>query len=435
MTILCIGTNHRTAPVGLRERLMYSGASLNEALGSEGGILLTRFSELVILSTCNRTELYGAAGSGYGESQLFDSLIQFVSETRAVAPGEFETHLYRFTDLDAVRHLCRVASGLDSLVIGESEILGQVSQAFEAAESCGSAGRDLATVFCTAVSAGRRARCETGIGRKAASISSVAVALAEEVIGTLVNKRVLVIGAGKMGRLAGEALRSGGVADLLVASRTDASASRLATTLGGRSISLADLKDAVCSVDVVITSTGAPGTMIDSALVEEVVKQRSGRSLLIIDIAVPRDVDPSVRDLRGVDLYDIDDLRVRIQDHIAERQKEVPRVDAIIEEEVRSFERERSRKGVEPLISLLRRQAEDMRVREVERALTRLDGADPIAREQIEHLSRSLVNKILHEPTSRLRSLADQYRRGELAKLTRELFGLASNNGEGGDDS
>lgn len=431
MTIVCFGTTFRQAPVAFREQLVLSAADVVAGvLNGDAGP--SPIEELVPLSTCNRTELYAVVGElgkerEEGEGGLdraFDHLTDWLVEAKQIERHDIESRFYRHRGIDAVRHLCRVAAGLDSLVIGESEIAGQVSGSLDAATDAGGVAEMLPRAFRTAIRAGRRARAETGINRKPASVSSVAVGLANEATGGLAGKQVVLVGTGKMGRLACEALRTQGVEELTVIGRTFENAEGLAAAFGGDVKRFAELGPAIASADVVITSTGAAEVIIDETMVRTAMASRSGRALTIIDIAVPRDVDSSITDVEGVLLFDIDALQDRISDHVAARQDEIPLVEAIIDEEIASFAEWQLRLGVQPLIVDLRNRAEHIRREEIARTLRRLGDVDQTTRDHIEHLSRSLVNKLLHEPTQQLRANPQSYESPQVAHLTRQLFGL-----------
>jgi glutamyl-tRNA reductase len=317
-----------------------------------------------------------------------------------------------------------VAAGIDSMVLGEAEVLGQVTAAHELAEQEGAAGRVLQAAFQMAVRAGRRARTETGICRNPASVSSEAVRVVREWGTDLAAARVLVIGTGKMGRLAGEALRAHGARDLRVVSRTAAHAERLAGALEARPLAWHELEAAIREADVVISSTGAPHAVLTAELVRSARSGNGAHPLLLVDIAVPRDVEPAVRHLPGVRVCDLDDLQTRLNGNLAERRKEVPRVEAIVEEEVARFEDWRHGAELRPLIAEMRSRIDEIRRRELERALKRMGpAADPL-REQLEAFSQSLVSKLLHQPTRRLREETDPDRCAAYARVTRDLFGL-----------
>ena len=432
MTILCLGLSHRTASVELRERLDFTSISMRAVLARFGCGQDARpksISELAILSTCNRLELYACVHEADASRAAvahgpFAPLLDFLVETRGLPASEFEAHLYRHIGTEAIEHLCRVAAGLDSMVLGESQILGQVVEAREVARGQGAVGPVLSALFRTAIRAGKRARAETAISRNPASVSSVAVRLAEQVIGRLADRRVLVIGAGEMGTLAVEALRARGVQQIAVANRTRQRVAELAERWGGQALSFEQLAEAIRQADIVIASTGAPHTLIRPALVREVMIGRAGQPLVFIDIAVPRNVDPAVGEIPNVRVFDIDSLQARLEGAIAERQNEVPRVEAIVAQEVMAFEE--WLRGVEilPVITDLRQKAEAVRQRELDRTLRHLPHLDPQTREHIEHLSRSLVNKLLHEPTVRLRAEAGNGQAAKYAETVRHLFGL-----------
>jgi glutamyl-tRNA reductase len=430
MQILCLGLSHRTAPVELRERLDFPAPALKPALARFGcgrDSHPNSITEFAILPTCNRLELYALAPNDTDHQRdLFAALIDFLVETRGVPAVEFEPHLYRHAGSEAVEHLCRVASGLDSMILGEPQILGQVAEAYQNAYRAGAVGPVLSALFRTAIRAGKRARTETAISRNPASISSVAVRLAEQVVGELAGRQVLVVGAGEMGELAVEALRARGVRQIAVVNRTRQRAVELAERWGGEALSFEHLTKAIQGADIVIASTGAPHTIINPAIVRDAVMNRMERPLVLIDIAVPRDVHPDVCEIPNVHLFDIDHLHSRLEGAIAERQNEIPRVEAIAAEEVTAFESWLRSVDILPVITALRAKAESIRQRELARTLRRLPDLDPRVREHIEHLSESLINKLLHEPTLRLRAEAGNGQATEYAQTVRHLFGLAA---------
>jgi len=434
MTVLCLGLSHHTAPVELRERLSFSHEALKAALSRFGCVADARpesISELIILSTCNRLELYAcvqetASSDIRATSDPVKSLLDFLVATCGVPATEFESHLYHHTGIEAGRHICRVAAGLDSMILGEPQILGQVIEAYETALGQRAAGSILPAQFRTAIRAGKRARTETAISRNPASISAVAIHLAEPIVGDLAARRVLVIGAGEMGELAVEALRARGVQQIAVVNRTHQRAAELAQRWGGQAFNFEHLAEAVGRADIVITSTGARHTIIHPNLVRQVMFSRAARPLVFIDIAVPRDVDPAVKDIPGVHVFDIDDLHSRLEGSLADRHNEIPRVEAIIEQEVAGFETWLRGVEVMSVIADLRQKAEAIRQRELERTLHHLPDLDPQTREHIQHLSRSLVNKLLHDPTLRLRAEAQNGHAAEYAATVRYLFGLTA---------
>ena len=432
MSLLCLGLNHRTAPLALRERLVYTPAMLEVALAcfSRGRPRRWHSQELVILSTCNRVEVYAHLpardASGNGEDP-FAPLLDVLVESRDVPVATVEKYLYRYTGIEAARHLCCVAAGLDSMVLGEPQILGQVAEAHEAALRQQTAGTVMQALFRTAMRAGRRARHETKINRKPASISSVAVHLARHVAGSLDGCRVAVVGAGLIGTLTLKTLREQGPCDVAVVSRNRTSAEQLARRWGAAAYGLEHLPEVLAAADLVITSTAALDPVLTVKTVQEAVRGRPERPLTLIDVAVPRDVDPAVRSVENVRLFDLDDLKAQAQQVIAERRSEIPRVETIIEEEVRAFQQWQRGADVMPLIADLRHKAEFTRQQEVHRALRHLPDLDPETRKQIERLSHALVNKLLHEPTTRLRFAAKAGRAAESAETVRHLFALCPN--------
>lgn len=428
MSVLCLSISHVTTPLSVRERLAYDTPALEGALAyAAGKCAETRWpiAELAIVSTCHRVELYAVARNADDDADVSHAaLVEFLAETRDVDRAHFEPCVERLTGVDAVAHLCRVAAGLCSVVLGESEVLGQVDRAYVAAQRLGSAGPVLSMLFRTAVRAGRRARAETEIGRNPASIGSVAVELAERVASDVVGRNVLVVGAGKMGARAAEALRARGDWQITVMNRTYHRAVEVADASHGRGMSVELLREGIAWADLVITSTGAPHTIIGLDLVRDVMATRPDRPLICIDIAVPRDVDPAVRDLPGVRVFDVDGLQDRVECGLAERRAEIPRVEQIVREQTAAFERWRRSTTLAPLVRELRQHADAIRRRELERALQRLPMLDDPTREQLEHLSVSLMNRLLHEPTRRLRHEGHNGHAETYARIARELFGL-----------
>lgn len=415
--MIVVGLNHRTVPLDLLERMTVPAERLPKALAD----LVSRenITEAVVLSTCNRTEIYATAERYHG---AMGDVRNSLSEMTHVEPEAFADHLYAYHDAAAVAHLFSVASGLDSAVLGESEILGQVRQAWEAATAEGAAGAGLHMLFRHALEVGKRARTETGIGRSMTSVSSAAVALAAERLGTLEGRRVLVLGAGEMGEGMAQSLAAGGVAEVLVANRTPERAHSLAERVGGRAVPLFELPRVLVEVDVLLTSTGATSVMVEHGDVEEVVTQRAGRELLIIDVAVPRDVDPAAADLPGVTLLDMDDLRSFAEVGLAERRREASRARDLVDEEVARYREASTARRVAPVVSSLREQAEALRRAEVDRLGRKLTETERAA---LDAVSKSVVAKLLHEPTVRLKDAAGTARGERLADALRELFDLS----------
>jgi glutamyl-tRNA reductase len=337
--IVCVGVNFRTAPVEYLEKLGSDLPVLCERVcgcahaASNGDGEAIR--ELAWLSTCNRVELYALVGEYGGTAPL----VAILADAAGLDPRDVARHTYRHCGYEAVRHLCRVASGLDSMVLGEPQILGQVAQALTEARTRRTVGPELNRVFRRAVRTGRRARSETSIGRNPASMSSVAVARAGSVVGALRERRVLVIGLGEMGSVTVKVLRSRQVREIAVANRTRARAEQVSARWGYRAYPMDELAAALEWADVVISSTSCPHLIVDGEVVKDVVARRDGRSLVFVDIAVPRDIDPAVRELPGVHLFDADDLSGNLDDGLAARRNEIPRVERIVDEEIARLKR------------------------------------------------------------------------------------------------
>lgn len=423
MHIHCLGINHTTASISLRERLAFSEDSLRAALARLGcGGMENAFNELVILSTCNRTEIYAVF-----DRPEADDLELLLSETRRIPVGEFQRHLYHHVDEDAVRHLLRVASGLDSLVLGEPQILGQVTSALELARGAGSSGPLLSRLFQSAIHAGKRARTETHIARNPASVSSLAASLAERSVRNLANAQIVILGAGEMAELAVEALRKRGAVKVLVLNRTLEKAEMLAKRWQAQASTFERMGEALSAADVLIASTGAPHTIINPGIVERVMLERPTRPLVMIDIALPRDIDSSCNEIPNVKVYDMDSLHTRLEHSLAEREAEVPKVEAILNEEQAGFMAYFSSLDMLPLIVEVRQQAEAIRQAELQKTLRRLPDLSEVERARVEALTMALVKKLLDAPTNRLRAQANTPTAPEYAQVARTLFGLSAN--------
>lgn len=424
--IACFGINYRTATVELRERLSFSPALLAAALSQFRRHLAAKgVEELVILSTCNRVELYTAVSPTEATDKQYELwLADFLATLHGVPAAHFASHTYHYVGEETAVHLCRVASGLDSMIVGEPQILGQVSNAFATAQQHKATGPVLSALFQSAIHAGKRTHSETNISRNPASVSSGAVHLAQKVVGDLAQSRVVVVGAGKMGQLTLKALRQRGVARIDIINRTYRRAVELAEQWDGTAYRFEQLVPLVSRADVVVCSTSAPQPIIDNALMQRVLQRRNGNALTLIDIAVPRDVAPEVGDMPGVHLFDVDGLQHQVEITLAERRREIPHVEAIIEEEMEALRAQLCQLNVRPVITDLRQKAEAIRQRELQRTLHYLGDVDAETMKHIQHLSRSLVNKLLHEPTVRLREQACNGRSAEYAQTVRHLFGL-----------
>lgn len=379
--------------------------------------------EHATLQTCYRVELYARLTSGVDDAR--DELVEALSAAHGVSRELLLDHLYVHAGEDVARHLCRVASGLDSLVLGEAEILGQVGDAFESAVDAGTVGPGVSLLFRAAISAGRRARAETAIGANPATASSMALALAAGALGALTGKRLLVVGAGRIGLQTLKAADGRGIARIAVANRTLDRAAEVARRFGASVHGLDELAAALADADAVVSATSSESPVLRAALVREAMAGRTGRPLVVVDLAVPADVDREAGDVPGVRLFDVDDLRAGLDDAMAARLREVPKVEALVEEEVERFGRRYRELEVEPLLSELRRRAESIRAREVERALADLGDVDPAVAERMEHLSRTLVKRLLHDPTVRARERAGAGDADEVADAVRDLFGIS----------
>jgi glutamyl-tRNA reductase len=377
--------------------------------------------EHATLQTCYRVELYARLTSGVEDAR--DELVDALSSAHDVSRDLLLDHLYVHAGDDVARHLCRVAAGLDSLVLGETEILGQVRDAFDSAREVGTAGPGLELLFRTAITAGRRARVETAIGANPATASSMALALAEGALGDLRNANLLVVGAGRIGLQTLKAAEGRGIARIAVANRTRDRAAEVAGRFGAETHDLDGLAEALAGADVVVSATASETPVISAELVAGAT---SARPLVIVDLAVPADVERETADVPGVRLFDVDDLRAGLDDAMASRIAEVPKVEALVEEEVAVFGRRYRELEVEPLLSELRRQADAIRAREVERALADLGEVDPAVAARMEHLSRTLVKRLLHDPTVRARRRAGGGDADEVAEAVRDLFGISS---------
>jgi glutamyl-tRNA reductase len=420
VSVVVVGLNHRTVPLDVLERMTVDDARLPKALYD----LRTRpnLSEAVVLSTCNRTEIYAVAERYHG---AIDDVRSFLTDLSGLNIEDFSDHVYAYHDDFAVSHLFKVASGLDSAVLGESEILGQVRSAVERSEEEGAAGSELRRLFASALGVGRRVRVDTGIARGTTSVSQAAVAMAVDRLGSLDGRRILVLGAGEIGAGMAVALAgTAGVADVLVANRTRARAVALAARTGGRVVDFGELAEVLTTVDVVLTSTGASYAVIERDDVEAVMSHRDGRPLLIVDVAVPRDVDPGAGELEGVTLLDMDDLRSFAELGIAERRREIAVVQRIVDDEVSRFFEDLAAREVVPLVTALRDRAEDIRAAELERYTARLADLSPKERAAVEGLTRGILNKLLHEPTVRLKDAAGTAKADRLTDALRTLFDL-----------
>ena len=415
--VTCVGLNHRTAPVEEREKLAFSPQELPAVLSGIGG----RLGGAVLLSTCNRTELYATVLDTPAQGGRLIALL--AAEKGAEIDG---SRFYVLLHDEAVRHLFRVAAGIDSMVLGESQILGQVREAMSLATEAKTLNGVLSRIFHSAVAVGKRARSQTNISRHAVSVSSAAVALAKRSLGDLMDKTVLIISAGSTGKLAAKSLARGTGSRILVANRTYERAVELASSLGPNAVGVpfARLGQALAQTDIAISSTAAGGFILGTEQVSHAMAARNGRPLLLIDIAVPRDVDPSVRAIPGVHLFDIDDIEAVAEDGRRGRQRELRRVEAIIEEEVVTFREWWRSLDVVPIIAALRERAEAIRRRELDRTIKRLPQLDDEARQRIEAMTMAIVKKMLDRPIARLKDGVDT---GLYMEALQDLFEVNPN--------
>jgi glutamyl-tRNA reductase len=419
LSVVVVGLNHRTVPLDLLERMTVPESRLPKALAD----LTSRehITEAVVLSTCNRIEVYVFAEKFHG---AYQDIRNFFAEVSHVAPEEFADHLASLYDGDAARHLFSVASGLDSAVLGEHEILGQVRKSWETASTEGAVGPVLNPLFRHALEVGKRVRTDTAISRNITSVSQAAVAMATERLGGLEGRQVLIVGAGEMGEGLARALHGGGVAGIRVANRTWDRAVEVAGRLGGEPVRLDDLPRHLAEVDVLLTSTGASAAILEHGDLASVVGERHGRELLVVDIAVPRDVDPAAGEIEGLTLLDMDDLREFADVGIRERQREVTAVQAIVDAELARYVDVSTARLVAPLVASLRARGDLVSSGELQRFSARLGNLDDRQRDAVEALAAGIVGKLLHEPTVRMKDAAGTARGERLSEALRDLFDL-----------
>ena len=421
MHIVVVGVDHTTAPIALRERISCSARQIPHVLS----LIKERVQECVLLSTCNRTELYAVCTEIDSERK---HLLHILSEARDVSYAELESHCYTWTDAQAVAHLLGVACGLYSLVPGEPQIQGQVAEALEIAQGGGFAGPVTSALFRAALVTGKRARNETAISRNAASVSHVAVQLARHLFPDLHNAHILLVGSGQMSEVAARNLLDNGAQQLVIINRTHANAVSLAQTLHATHRSFAELSDALIDADVEISSTKAPRALITPERMQPILEKRNGRSLLLIDIALPRDIDPAVGALPDVHLYNLDDLQAQVERGISLRLQEVEHVRAIITEEATAFERWLASLSVTGTISDLRQSIDAVRQQELARAMRTL--APTLSEREaavVQELTTRLVNKMLHTPMLRLKEAAADGQGHIYTEALRYLFNLEEN--------
>jgi glutamyl-tRNA reductase len=416
MTFHLIGVNHNTAPVEVRERLALPESRLPEACKSlcqQDGI-----EEGMILSTCNRVELLARTSNGSS------NLRNFVLDYFHLDPAEYERHFYEYVEEDAVRHIFRVTSSLDSMVVGEPQILGQVKEAYAVARAVGAINSQLDSLLTRAFAVAKRVRSETAVGSSAVSVASVAVELAKKIFGSLNGKHVYLVGAGKMSELAARHLIAHGAASIFVANRTYDRAVQLARKFNGQAIVFEQLYETCDKADIVITSTGAPHAIFRREHGELFLARRRNRPMFFIDIAVPRDVDPGLNKLDGIFVYDIDDLQQAVTAHVADRKKEAERAEAIVASEVQRFQARLQTLDVVPTIVSLQDHLETIRQAEIDRVRGRLGTLSPDQEMAVDALTKGIINKIMHTPISTLKTAARESEATTVIDLVRRLFNL-----------
>jgi glutamyl-tRNA reductase len=416
--LLALGANHKTAPLALRELLALPEGRASSVLGELVAGPAVR--EAVAISTCNRTELYLVTEDDVEAENAALAVLSRHADTR---PTELFGHLYSMRGTDAVRHLFSVAAGLDSMILGEAEVQGQVKRAYELALVEGATGPISNRLFRDALTAGKRVRTETALGRSAASVSSVAVDLAQSALGDLEHRHVLVIGAGENGELTARALSERGARTIFVANRRYDRAIGLAAKFGGEAIRFDDLPRQLASADIVVSSTSSPHQIVEREELELVLEERDGKPLLLIDIAVPRDIDPTVRDLPGITLYDMDDLERAVARNMSGREAEAAKARMVVDQEVDRFAEWIAGLEVVPTVAALRDRGEQIVQHVLRENAGRWESLSDADRQRVEALARSVVNRLLHEPTLRLKA-ADGEHSYVYVDTLRELFGL-----------
>lgn len=418
-SIVIVGLNHRSAPVEIRERLAFPADTIGHAL--RGLVEREGIAEGVILSTCNRVEVCVLADQSFKGAS---AVKEFLSSYHGLPLPEVNGYLYHHEGEEAVRHLFRVSSSLDSMVLGEPQILGQVKDAYGYAGEFRTIGPILDKFFTKAFSVAKRVRTETKVASSAVSVSYAAVELARKIFGSLKDKTVMLIGAGEMCELAARHLLSAGVKGIMVTNRTFERAVKLAEEFDGTPVRFDELLTHLKMADIVLSSTGAPHFILKRPEVEEVIRIRKNRPMFLIDMAVPRDIDPDANQIDNVYVYDIDDLNNVIETNIEERQKEAARAEEIVAAEVRGFERWLEAQQVTPTIVMLRKKFEDVKNAEVAKAVAMLGSEDPKARRVVEALASAILNKVLHPPIAALKKDSEGRNLMELVATVREMFDL-----------
>ncbi len=421
LQVIVIGLNHKTAPVHVREKIAFAG-------DGEGKVTrhladLASVDEAMILATCNRSEIVVASGD---PSAAESTLVQAVGEINGLAPEHFREFLYLKRGAEAVKHVFRVTASLDSMVLGEPQILGQVKESYRRATAVKAAGTVLNRLMHRGFFTAKRVRNETGVGKAAISVAYVAVELAKKILGGLKGKRVLLIGAGEMAELAARQLAGQVDQPITCANRTFENACTLAADLCGTAVPMEKIEDGLTDSDVVITSTGSPDPIVTTHQMKRVMRLRRFRPVFIIDIAIPRDVEQEVNDIDGVYLYNIDDLQAAAEENQGERRKEALRAERIVEEEVRKFMAWTESLQAAPTIVALKEKLEGIRTGELARLNGKLSSLGPSEKDTVEQLTRSIINKIAHDPITFLKRAEARSRRNDYLDVAQRLFKLDS---------
>ena len=419
VNLILVGVNHKTTPVEIREKLAFTKGKIEESVDR-----LFNFPDIIehtILSTCNRVEIYARANC---QDSAIKAIKQFICDFHEVSPVELEDHFYSYRNEEAVEHLFRVSSSLDSMILGEAQILGQVKDAYSLAKDLRSTGLVLNQLFEKAFSIAKKVREETGIAGRSVSISSAAVELAQKIFDDLENRTVMLVGTGEMAELAAKHLISYGVKTVYVTSRTYDRAANLARTLNGSALDFEAFKNELHRADIVITSTSASNFIIKKEMVEKAIHERKNKPIFFIDIAVPRDIEPDVNDLENIYLYDIDDLHVVVSANMKEREKEAENAMNFIRQEVTKFNNWVGTLDAVPTIVEIRKKAENIRKQEIEKTLKKISYLSEDDKKLLHQMSSSIVSKILHKPTIKLKQKTQSEDGHVYLKAIRHLFHL-----------
>ena len=419
MSIILAGVSHHNTPLSIRERLYFPETHMDEWLDRLAGY--SGLDERIILSTCNRVEVYSAAEDF---EQGLDAIHRFFLESRDIGADELNAHLYVHREAEATRHLFTVASSLDSMVVGEPQILGQVKEAYRVAQASGHAGKALTNLFSRAFRVAKKIREQTPIGESPVSVSSVAVDLAKRIFGSLAGKNVLLLGAGEMGEAAARHLKASGADNLHVANRTLARAQELAAKLKGSTVSFDNLEGALIDADIVIASTAAQGFILDKPIVASALERRRDAPVFLIDIAVPRNVAPEVNDLEDAYLYDVDDLQSVAADNLRGREEIARDAREILESEVQTYLARQQAEELRHTFAAIRFFAESMRQEEVQKTFQRLPELGEEGRDALDAMTKALVNKLLHHPFAVLRRMSEEDVEGISVESVQKLFGV-----------